>query len=329
MRILVFRSGAFGDVLCTTPVIRHLFSQGHKIVYVTSERGMQVLKNNPHIEKLLKHDEAVKTELLEEHVEWLKRKNHCDRIINFSESIEVALSQHPRGADYKLTKPERIARFNRNFYEYSFEHAGEKWDGVDLKPELFFDKSELDEASKHLKPGQFNVLIGLSGSGTNKAWPWIMDLCNQISKDYQDVHFITVGDVKCQLLEDSMEGNMTKLSGNIPMRISMALTSIVDLVISPDTGLLHASGCYSTPKIGLLGHNTIECITKYFDNDYSIEADRKLAPCSPCLFLIYNMKLQCPLNPTTQSSICMADGIQPETVYKRFTEVYAKSKKVS
>lgn len=325
MKILIFRSGAFGDVICTTPIIRHLHQHGHKIVYVTSERGMQVLKNNPHIDKLIQHDENVKVENLSEHLEYLKRKHHCERVIDFSESIEVALSQHPRGADYKLPKPERIKRFNRNFYEYQFEHCGEKWDGVDLKPELFFDESELSTARKHLKPMSYNVLIGLAGSGTNKCWPWIMDFCNDMQKAHTDVHLITVGDVKCQILEDSIDDvNITKLSGNIPMRESMALTSMVDLVIAPDTGIIHAAGCFDTPKICLLGHNTKECITKHFTNDYSIEADSRLAPCSPCLFLIYDMKLQCPLNETTRSSICMADGISLETVYKQFTKVYDK-----
>ena len=42
----------------------------------------------------------------------------------------------------------------------------------------------------------------------------------------------------------------------------MILTKLVDLVISPDTGVLHASGAFDTPKIGLLGHTTIENITK-------------------------------------------------------------------
>jgi ADP-heptose:LPS heptosyltransferase len=324
VKVLIFRSAAFGDCLVTTPVLRYLRSQGHELYVVTSERGMQVFKNNPNIHKLIKHDEGVKIENLADHIEWLQRKNHCERVIDFSESIEVALSQHPRGPDYKLPKYERIARFNRNFYEYSFEHCQESWDGVSIKPELFFDESELKEARKHLKDDHFNVLVGLSGSGNNKCYPRIMDLCNQISQDYPKVHIITVGDLKCQILEDSIEGNVTKLSGNIPMRTSMALTGLVDLVISPDTGLLHASGCYPTPKIGLLGHNTIECITKHFENDYSLEADPKLAPCAPCMFLIYNMKLQCPLNPITNSSICMSDGLPQETVYKRFTEVYTK-----
>lgn len=323
MRILIFRSGAYGDCLITTPLVRHLNEQGHKIVYVTGDRGLEVLKNNPHIEKLLKHDESVKNELLGDHIQWLKERNRCERVIDLNESIECALSQHPRSANYKLPKRERIAMFNRNFYEYAFEHANESWDNsVNFKPELFFDKSELDSARKYLKDG-FNVLVGLSGSGNNKAYPYIMDLCNSIQKDFPQSHLITVGDVKCQLLEDSIDDiNITKLSGNVPMRMSMALTGLVDLVISPDTGLLHASGCYDTKKIGILGHNTIECITKHFTNDYSIEADEKLAPCAPCLYMVYDMKQQCPLSHVTGSSVCMADGIPLQRAYDRFQEVY-------
>ena len=327
MKILIWRTGAFGDCLITTPIIRHLYNQGHKVFFCAGDRGEQVLKNNPHVHQIIKHDETVKNENLGDHIDYLKRKYHCERVIDLNESIECALSQHPRSANYKLPKLERIARFNRNFYEYCFEHGGEKWDGVDLKPELFFDESEHGVAVKHLKPEQFNVLVGLAGSGTNKCYPWIMDFCNLVQKEHPSVHFITVGDIKCQLLEDAIDDvNITKLSGNIPMRISMALTGLVDLVIAPDTGIIHASGCYNTPKIGIFGHTTIEMISKYFTNDYSLEADEKLAPCSPCSFLIYDMRQQCPLNPQTQSSICLADGQPIERLYNRFKEVYDKFK---
>jgi len=312
-----------GDCIITTSLIRHLHSKGHQIFYVTSDRGFEVLKNNPHVFNLIKNDETVKNENLGEHIDWLKRKNHCDRVIDLNESIECALSQHPRSPNYKLPKAERLARFNRNFYEYCFEHAKEPWDkDTNFKPELFFDELELAEARKHLKDG-FNLLVGLSGSGNNKAYPYIMDFCNLVQKEHKDVHFITVGDVKCQILEDAIDDvNVTKLAGNVPMRISMALTSIADLVIAPDTGIIHASGCYDTPKIALLGHTTRQMITKHFANDYSIEADEKLAPCAPCSYLVHSMKLQCPLNISTGSSICMADGIPLQSVYNQFKRVY-------
>lgn len=329
MKILMCRLGAFGDVLITTPLIRHLYNQGHKIVYVTNERGAEVLKDNPHIEYLHEQPtDSVKVENLPDHYDYLKRKHKCDKIMDLSESVEVALSQHPRSPNYKLPKQERIRRFNRNFYEYAFEFAGEPWEPNNLLPNLFFSKEELTSAEGYTKRGQFNILVGMSGSGTNKVYPWTETLCETIVQEMPDAHIITVGDAKCELIEPIVKDRITNLSGKIPMRMSMALTGLVDLVISPDTGLLHASGCYDTPKIGLLGHNTIECITKHFKNDHSIEADPKKAECAPCLYLVYNMKLQCPLSTITGSSICMAEGINPQDVFNRVKEVYAKSKNV-
>lgn len=345
MRILVFRSGAYGDNLVITPVIRFLNLEGHELVVCTSGRGMEVFKNNPHIKELVRHDESTPVDKLSDRIDYLRRRYKCDKVYDFSESIEVALSQHPRSPNYKLPKQERIARFNRNFYEYAFEHAGLSFPfvwGHDViaplnlsveeriayrnssryKPRLYFDESELSSVQKYIKSGQFNVLMGLSGSGTNKVWPWGQDFCLKLCDDFPDVHIITVGDEKCRLIEPEREGRITNLSGKISMREAMALTKLVDLVIAPDTGIAHASGCWDTPKIILLGHNTKECITKHFKNDFSIEADPSLAPCSPCLYLIYDMKIQCPLHEITQSSLCMSSGISQEVVYEKFKMVY-------
>jgi len=329
MKILIFRSGAYGDNVIITPAIRYLHSKGHELYVQTSKRGMEVFKNNPHITRLIQHKEDTPIDKLSENIEFVQKKFKCDKILDFSESIEVALSQHPRSPNYKLSKPERLARFNRNFYEYSFEHIGESWDGIDLTPELFFDDRELRDAKKFLRPNAFNVLIGMSGSGNNKAWPYTPYLVERISNNYSDVHFITVGDLKCKIIEPIIDGRVTNLSGEISMRLAMALTGLVDLVIAPDTGIIHAAGCYPTPKICLLGHNTQECITKHFTNDYSIEADPQASPCAPCLFLIYDMKLQCPIHHDTGAALCMGAGISPDKVYERFEQIYAESKEGS
>lgn len=322
MKILIFRSGAFGDCLIITPAIHHLASQGHELYVQTSKRGMEVFKDNPHIKRLIAHKEETPIDKLSENIEYVRKQFKCDKVLDFSESIEVALSQHPRSPNYKLPKFERIKRFNRNFYEYSFEHIGESWKGVNLRPELFFDNNELKEASQYLKEGQFNILMGMSGSGSNKAWPWAQDLAYKICEENPDVHIITVGDLKCQLIEPTGE-RITNLSGKISMRIAMALTGLVQLVIAPDTGIIHAAGCYDTPKICLLGHNTKECITKHFVNDYSVEADSKLAPCAPCLFLIYDKNIQCPTDEEAAgASLCMSKGVTLDMVYEQFKKVY-------
>jgi len=294
---------------------------------LTNERGMQIFKGNPHIAKLIEQKtDTVPNDQLSKHIQWVADKHKCTKIVDFSESIEVALSLHPRSPEYKLPKHEKLLRFNRNFYEYTFEHADERWEGVDLTPEIFFDQGELDKASGYLRKDKFNLLVGMSGSGTNKAWPWTETLCLELIKDIPNIHIITVGDEKCRLIEPEAD-HITNLSGKIPMRISMALTGLVDCVLSPDTGLLHGAGCYQTPKIGILGHNTREVITKHFANDYSIEADPEKAECAPCLFLVYNMKLQCPIHLETGAALCMGAGITTEDVRVRVMEVYEKHSK--
>jgi ADP-heptose:LPS heptosyltransferase len=280
---------------------------------------MDTYKNNPHISKLIQHKEDTPHEKLDENMKWLKKKYNCEKVLDFNESIEVALSQHPRSPNYKLPKQERLARFNRNFYEYAFEHAKLDWKGVDLKPELFFEKHEEDKARSYLKEGKKNILLGISGSGNNKCWPWGQDFSYRLLKEVPEAHIITIGDEKCRLIEPEGE-NITNLCGKIPMRQAMALTKVVDLVIAPDTGIIHAAGCFPTPKICLLGHNTKECITKYFENDYSLEADPKLATCAPCFFLIYNMKLQCPLAENS-GAYCMENGLPLEAVLKHTENV--------
>jgi len=327
MKILIHRQGAFGDVVITTPLVRYLHAQGHEIFYICNDRGEQVLRNNPDITKLIliKTDEY-KNEALNEHIQWLKRKHKCDRVIDLSESIEVALSLHPRSPAYKMPKFEKFAKQNKNFYEYTMEISGiNEYMPQDLIPELFFSTQELEESSKYLKPDKFNILVGMSGSGSNKAYPWTEDMCKKMCDENPDYHIITVGDERCRLIEPE-HSSITNLSGKIPMRTSMALTGQVDLVISPDTGLLHASGCYETPKIGLLGHNTIECITKHFKNDYSIESDRELVECSPCFLLIYDIQLQCNIDESTGGSLCMSRGINPIKVMEQVGKVYAKYK---
>ena len=320
MKILIIRQGAYGDMLVITPVIRYLKQQGHEIHVLTSDRGLVVLKNNPHIDQIhfIEAKDRSDEELHEEWNEW-EKKLGADRTINFTESIEVNLSLHPRSPRYNWTKEERRAACNKNFYEEMFKWANEECS--ELSPEVFYEESEIEEAKKYIRPGKFNVLVCLSGSGKNKAYPWMPAVMGDCLQKLEDIHFITVGDELCQLLE--IEGkDVTNLAGKIPIRLSMALTGLVDLVVSPDTGLLHASGQYDTPKIGILGHTTIENITKHFKNDYSIEADERSCECAPCFRLIYEVSIQCPQDPVSKAAWCMSHGQSPERLFNRIKEVY-------
>jgi ADP-heptose:LPS heptosyltransferase len=308
-----------GDCIIITPALKRLKELGYYIILDTSERGESVLRHCPHINEFIVGVDGKKNSVeLQKYWKELHGKLKPDRYINFSESIECNVALHPVSPRYIYPKYERYETCNRNYYDTSEQWA--KLEGCQKTPILYFTKEEEKKVQGYLQEGKFNILWCLSGSGRQKVYPWTEFIMSDALKNLPGVHFITVGDERCKFLEMIDDTNVTNLSGEIDIREAMCLTKYVQLVVSPDTGILHASGCYDTPKIGLLGHTTKENITKYFKNDYSIEAK---CACAPCFRLIYgDHSWQCPVDPVTHASWCMSVGLDPKRVYEQIESVY-------
>ena len=321
---LLVRYGAYGDMIIITPVIQRLKDLGYYIILNTSKRGLEVFKHDDRIDEFIEHKTDVPLDALSDYWDEMKKEVKHDLFINFSESIECNVALHPRCPVYIYPKQERYAKGNRNYYDASNVWSGVE--GCETLPSLQFTQDEEKQVRGLIKEEKYNIVWCLSGSGKNKAYPWTDYVMGETIKKYPDVHFITIGDNRCQILEDIVDEfpkeNVTQMAGKISIRHSLLLTKVADLVISPDTGVLHASGCYDTPKIGLLGHTTIENITKYFSNDFSIESQ---CECAPCFRLIYDYKVQCPIDPKTHASWCMAK-IRPEQIFGRIVKVRDKQK---
>lgn len=312
-KALIIRYGAYGDGLIITPAVRRLKELGYHTILYGSQRMKEIFENNPYLDEFIMHDKNMPRENLPEHWEELQKTvGPEDKWVNFSESIECNVALHPINPGYNYTKKERFDLCNKNYYDATEEWA--KLEGCQKLPELYFTPFELEEAQKYLKKEHINILWQLSGSGRQKVYPWTDYVIGELLKNFENIQIITTGDERCQLLESVEDSQITNLSGRISTRIAMCLTQFVDLVISPDTGVLHASGCYATPKIGLLGHTTRTNITKYFKNDYSLEAQ---CACAPCFRLIYDSEIQCPRDFVTQAAWCMSEGISPERLYDR------------
>jgi ADP-heptose:LPS heptosyltransferase len=326
---LLSRFGAYGDSLILSCVIDGFHKQGWDVVLYTGRRGMDIFKHDHRISKVLQHDESInEVDKLLETVQEMKKKVPHDYFCDFSGSIEHNVCAHPTQPEYVYPKYEREKLFNRNYYEATIKWSEEKGEGekpdfskFEPVPSFIFTAEEEAKVKGWLHPARKNVLWALSGSGCNKVYPWTEYVMEAILKD-NDVQFITVGDNKCKILGNFNEfidkDKITDLCGEISMRESLLLTKFVDLVVSPDTGVLHAAGCWDTPKIGLLGHTTRVNITKHFKSDYSLESD---SPCAPCFFLIYDHSIQCPLDYVSHASWCMSIGMDGERVANRILEV--------
>ena len=170
---------------------------------------------------------------------------------------------------------------------------------------------------------RFVIVWGLSGSALHKAYPYTDYVMAELLRDHPDIVFITTGDELCQALEHK-DKRVVNRSGIWSMREAALACKYADLVVAPDTGLLHAAGCYVTPKIGLVGSNTLNNLTKHFVNDFSLQADEHLAPCSPCFRLIYKASTQCPVDRLSLIPVCMSKGIRPDLVKEKIETVKSK-----
>jgi ADP-heptose:LPS heptosyltransferase len=320
-KALIQRYGAYGDHLILSPVFRALKKEGYYVIFNTNQRGRDLFEGTSLVDEIIPHDEDMPNDALKDHWEKMRKEINPDYYKNFSRSLEINLALHPSQPLYIYPKAQRKEKCDKNYYEETERISGLIFDNY--RPSIEYTKNEIEEAKKYIKPN-FNLLWCLSGSGKNKTYPWTDYVMGSLIQKFPNINIITVGDFKCKILEFASlpAKNFTELAGEVPIKLSMALTSLVNVVVSPDTAVLHASGAYDTPKVGLLGHTTKENITKHFKNDYSIEA---YCACSPCFRLIYDHTVQCPCDFVSGAAWCMS-SIEPETVYYQILKAYDKSK---
>lgn len=329
MRILIVRIGALGDALIITPLVRYLKEEGNEIYLMGSKSTEIIFKHNPYVDKFLFYKkDSIPTEFLGRFIEETAKAYECDKIIDLSGSIENKLLFHPLQPQYNFPKEERIKLANKNFYDWTFEVAGYPNIKGQL-PEMYFSDDEEEWCAKFRQDylGKKIILWGLSGSARHKAYPYTRLVMEDIIMRYNNVIFITVGDEYCQILEVELEHErVIHKSGKWNFRQSAIMCKYASLVIAPETGLIHAAGCFNTPKICLYSHSTRVSLSRYFVNDYSIEPD---VSCAPCFRLIYDADIQCPIDDLTKAPYCMAFGISPRKLITRIEEVINGTGEVS
>ncbi|HNX02872.1 MAG TPA: glycosyltransferase family 9 protein [Candidatus Cloacimonas sp.] len=324
MRVMVARIAAIGDCIQISPLCRYLKEQGHEVYVLTSEWGVQILKNNPFIDKLILYvHDTVPCEELYDYFNKVAKENKCDKVINLNECVEVKYLFHAADPVYNYTKQERFLRGNKNHYDAVFEAAGFP-EVTGKRPEMFFDEKEEEASARFRKDfiGKFLIVWCLAGSARHKAYPFTRVVMEKLLLKYPDIVIITVGDDWCKNFEEGLEHErIIHKSGKWNIRETAIACKYASLVIAPETGVAHLAGCFDTPKIVFLTHTTKECLSKYFKNDYSIEAK---VDCAPCFRLIDDCDVQCPVEPLSRAPWCVAFGFPPEEFINQVEKVYLR-----
>jgi len=277
----VIRHGAYGDAIQASCVLPYIQNDGYEITFYGNGRAEEVLRHNPRISKWIMHDESIPIDKLEEH--WAKIGEDYDKVVNLTGVVEnELLFAYPQPNYFKSLEERRKIVNKKNYLDAYVERAAYK--PKKPKTEIYFTAEEKKRANNLRRNKKtFKIAWALSGSSINKVYRYFEPVCRAFLRKHSDAVLFTLGDYVTKLLTFESPQVVNTMAGEgLDYRGAMLVTKYSNLVIGPETGLLMAAGSFNVPKILFATHSYKEQITKYWKNDYSMQAE---CECSPCHLL--------------------------------------------
>ena len=299
MKILCIRLSAIGDLVVTTPILRALHHQlGAEVHVLTKALPAEVLRHNPHVRRVL-HWPETNTATLRREAYDLLLDLHCNlRSHRMRLSLGVpALGYRKRNLE-KWLLTQGLDLLGREHlvdrYFRAFATLGIRDDGGGL--DYFTAPEELAHARQLLRsigPGEpFSALV-LAATHATKRMP--IELLVRTIAAAPERRFVLLGGADVRALADELLQRLPKgsrervldLVNACPLRISVAVLAEADVVITPDTGLMHLAAALklrivsvwgsTAPGFGMYPH-----LPKAHARPRYVDAEVRGLDCHPC-----------------------------------------------
>lgn len=339
--VCVCRFGGFGDMLQASNVFPMLKRQGFHVTVMTTPKGRDVIKEDPHVDDWIIQDpDQVPNHELTDY--WRAWAPKFDRFVNLSESVEGTLLALPGRTNHAWPDEVRRKRLNVNYLEFTAELAGVPYKSearfYPTAEEKVYAKEYLRSCSAIINKDTpaicvpkrpFTILWALAGSSVHKFYPHQDNVIAAVLMNVPEAVVILTGDEACQILEQGWEAEprVRLESGKQSIRQTLALAQAVDVVVGPETGVLNAVAFEPVAKVLMLSHSSHENLSKHWVRSKVLTPNVK---CYPCHRLHYGTEW-CPTNEETGAAIC-AQSIPPSAVYdaiKAFHEPQATDQHIS
>lgn len=330
--VCIVRYGGFGDSIQASNILPELKRQGFHITFMTTPRGQEILKHDPHIDAwLLQDDDQVPNHDLP--LYWMAMAKRFDKFINLSESVEGTLLAFPGRSNHTWPDSVRRTVMGKNYLEWTAQLAE-----LDYTSEAKFYPSEAEIA--HAKayiagvknllagpltipqraPDRFNIMWCLAGSSMHKFYPHQDVVIARILDELPAAVIVFNGDYPCKLLEEGweQEPRIRCESGNMGIRETLTLAQHMDCVVGPETGVLNAVAFEPMTKVVMLSHSSPENLTKHWVNTATMTPAN--TACFPCHRLHYGAEF-CHTDEDTGAAICQKD-IHPDRVFDAVKRSY-------
>lgn len=320
-RLLIARHGAFGDQIVASVILPKLKAEGWHITFLAQNPAAQLLEANPHIDVLLKTEKnAVPVERLAAHLHDMAR--HYDRFIDLNASFETATLLVPEQVQYHYPQRAREKICHWNYHEYTAIAADVDIGGDFSGARFYPTEIELAQARKIKESlGGQVVCWAVSGSSPHKVSPSTHRAVVQLLAKDPRVTVILMGhgeqdDKICDAVIEAavnFHGDASRIvrATNWSVRQSYTMATIADVVVGPETGLVHAAGALDeVASVVLLSHSSAGNLTKHFRRCTALEPER--TPCFPC-HRLHHAWDHCTRDEATGAALCAA-SISPKRV---------------
>ena len=278
-RILILRLSSIGDILLSTPFIqqvRNRFKDGH-ISYIVKKEFADLLKENPHINELIKFDSSLGIAGLLDMAKDLKN-NKYDIVFDLHNNMRTnRLTSAIKSSHITKIKKNKIKRaflvyFKINLFNKvktaaeKYLQTGERYSIEDNneKLQLFFDGQtnetvELLLQNNDLKKKQY-ICIAPGAAHFTKIWPFeYMEKLIAVILQENKYKIVVLGGPKEKNILSAYESSKDVVSfcGETSLLESAGILKHSRGIISNDSGLMHMAAAVGVPLIALFG-STVE-----------------------------------------------------------------------
>lgn len=315
-KVLLIRLSSLGDVIHTIPLANSLKSAGYELTWLVSEKGIQVLKGNPCVDKVIlapvqlwkkrgcsfesfkeylsilkqlraeKFDIAIDVQMMFKSLYWMAFCGAKRRIVS-KQARELSIL----GANEII--PRITEHHNspviRNYMKYA-DYLGIDTSvvKVTLPERSDTTKAKVDEFLK----GITKPLVIIAPATTWAPKHWNKDNWREVVDGLKDRCSIvfTGGPKDNELIEYIGSGNFLNLAGKTDVLELAEVFSRADVVLAPDSGSAHLAWATQSPAVVTIFTCTpLKYLAPIGDEQKYIAVTGNL-PCQPCF------KRKCRLN---------------------------------
>lgn len=293
IKFLILRFSSIGDIVLTTPVVRNLKNQVEKaeIHYLTKPQFASILEHNPNIDKVHILKKSFKETLHE------LKYEHFDYIIDLHKNIRTArFKNRLRIISFSFNKLNwekwLLVNFKRNKLPdiHIVDRYLDTLKAFDVKNDNegldYFipneDEVDITSISKKLQEGYVGVVVGAYHNTKKLTKEKLISICKKIDKP-----IVLLGGPdnrdEAEEVKRAVNKNIYNACGAYNINQSASLVKQANVILTPDTGLMHIASAFKKKIVSVWGNTVPEFgMYPYLPDANSEIVEVKGLSCRPC-----------------------------------------------